>query len=240
MFNMLVIEDDALQCKQLVNIISSSISNIKLYSMSFNGEEALEIIKNSDIEIILMDLILPDISGIQILEYIEKNELVRLKKSIIIVSGEAYLHPNLYKNKYIKNSFQKPINFDKIIQSINEIIIDKNKRIDEMLIKNKIYKELNELNYNFSYIGTQYLCEIIYEIYVTEKTTKNLSKNVYPIISRKHSTTINTVKCNIFHATMNSYYDCDQNKLERYFGRRFLSKPTTMDVINKILDNIKK
>lgn len=45
MFNMLVIEDDALQCKQLVNIISSSISNIKLYSMSFNGEEALEIIK---------------------------------------------------------------------------------------------------------------------------------------------------------------------------------------------------
>ena len=61
MFNMLVIEDDALQCKQLVNIISSSISNIKLYSMSFNGEEALEIIKNSDIEIILMDLILPDI-----------------------------------------------------------------------------------------------------------------------------------------------------------------------------------
>ena len=109
-----------------------------------------------------------------------------------------------------------------------------------MLIKNKIYKELNELNYNFSYIGTQYLCEIIYEIYVTEKTTKNLSKNVYPIIARKHSTTINTVKCNIFHATMNSYYDCDQNKLERYFGRRFLSKPTTMDVINKILDNIKK
>ena len=74
MFNILIIEDDAIQCKQLVNFISSSITDLKLYSMTFDGNEALEIIKNKKIDIIILDLLLPDISGLNILQYIEENK----------------------------------------------------------------------------------------------------------------------------------------------------------------------
>lgn len=239
MLNMLVIEDNITQCQQLVNFISSSISNIRLYSMTFNGNDALNIIKKEKIDIILLDLILPGISGIKILEYIEKNNLSNYKNSIIIVSGEANSHPELFRNPYIYACFQKPLNFNSIIQCLEKIVNDEKHSREESLIKEKINKELNKLNYNFSYIGTKYLSECIYELYKRNISSFNLSKDIYPLIAKKYSTSNTNIKCNIFQATLNSYYDCEQNKLEKYFGRHFYSKPQTKDIIYKILENIK-
>lgn len=240
MLNMLVIEDNVIECQQLVNIISSHISNIKLYSMTFNGEEALDILKKNKIDVILLDLILPGISGINILEYIEKNKLYNYEKSIIIVSGETYMHPELINNPYIYSCYQKPVLFDNIIQCLENIIIDKENDSKQLNIKNKINNELDKLNFNFSYIGTQYLSECIYEIFINNFLSFNLSKDIYPIIARKHSTNVNNIKCNIFQATLNSYYDCEQNKLEKYFKRYFYEKPKTKDIIYTILEYIKE
>lgn len=239
MLNMLVIEDNVIQCQQLVNIISSQIFDIKLYSMTFNGEEALDILKKEKIDVILLDLILPGISGINILEYIEENKLSNYEKSIIIVSGEAYMHPELVNNSYIYSCFQKPVNFNTILQCIENIIRDKNNYKKQVIIKNKINRELDKLNYNFSYIGTQYLSECIYEIYIKNLLSFNLSKDIYPIIAKKHSTTVNNIKCNIFQSTLNSYCDCEQKKLEQYFKRYFYDKPKTKGIIYTILEHIK-
>lgn len=239
MLNILVIEDDVIQCQQLVNIISSQINDVKIYNMAFNGEEALDIIKKEKIDVILLDLILPGISGINILEYIEKNNLSNYKKSIIIVSGEANLHPELFRNPYIYACFQKPLNFNSIIQCLEKIINDEKNSGEELLIKEKINKELSKLNYNFSYIGTKYLSECIYELYKRNISSFNLSKDIYPLIAKKYSTSNTNIKCNIFQATLNSYYDCEQDKLEKYFGKHFYSKPQTKDIIYKILENIK-
>lgn len=76
MLNMLVIEDNVIECQQLINIISSQISDLKLYSMTFNGKDALDILEKDKIDIILLDLILPDISGINIIEYIERKKTI--------------------------------------------------------------------------------------------------------------------------------------------------------------------
>ena len=189
--------------------------------------------------VILLDLILPGISGINILEYIAENKLSNYEKSIIIISGEAYMHPELIKNPYIYSCFQKPVNFNTILQCIENIIRYKNNDTNQSIIKNKINKELDKLNYNFSYIGTQYLSECIYEIYIRNLSSFNLSKDIYPIIAKKHSTNINNIKCNIFQATLNSYCDCEQTKLEQYFKRYFHEKPKTKDIIYTILEYIK-
>lgn len=239
MLNMLVIEDNVIECQQLINIISSQISDLKLYSMTFNGKDALDILEKDKIDIILLDLILPDISGINIIEYIERKKLSNYENSIVVVSGETYLHPEFSKNTYIYSCFQNPINFNALVQCIENIIKDKNNNINQLIIKDKINNELGKLNYNFSYIGTQYLSECIYEIFTKNLKSFNLSRDIYPLIAKKHSTNVNNIKCNIFQATLNSYYDCEQNKLEQYFKRVFYEKPKTKDVIYTILSYIK-
>lgn len=239
MFNILIIEDDAIQCKQLVNFISSSITDLKLYSMTFNGNEALEIIKNKKIDIIILDLLLPDISGLNILQYIEENKLSNYKNSIIIISGEANQHPELFRNEYVNYCFQKPVNFDLILKCLQDMINEKNKQLSENIIKEKIYKELEKLRYNFSHIGTHYLCECIFELYLNKDNIMNLSKNVYSVIAQRHSTTINNVKCNIFQANLNSYYECEEVEFDKYFNFNICCKPKNIDVITTVLEHLK-
>ena len=45
MVNMLVVEDNINQCTQLTNLICKNVENIRVYGLSQNGQEAMEVIK---------------------------------------------------------------------------------------------------------------------------------------------------------------------------------------------------
>ena len=87
MFNMLIVEDELIQAQHLVNCICKKFSNIRLYGIASTGKEAIQIIKEEKIDIIILDLKLPDISGKKIISYIEEHNLIKYKNSIIVVSG---------------------------------------------------------------------------------------------------------------------------------------------------------
>lgn len=119
------------------------------------------------------------------------------------------------------------------------LIIDNSNNISDFKeIKSKISNELKHLHYNFSHLGTQYLCEAILLSYVNKKYINNLSKHVYPLLAKKYSTSPVNIKCNIFNATLNSYYECDEIVLQKYLNRKFISKPTTKDIILAVCDHI--
>lgn len=240
MLKMLVIEDNVIQCKQLVNFISSISLDIKLYSMSFCGNEALEIIKNELVDMIFLDLVLPDISGLEILQFIENNHLEKYKQSVIIVSGNVNLYPDLINNPYIYSIIPKPVKWSILSNCLNEFIAEKESLVNEYYIKSKIYEELEYLCYNLSHIGTTYLCECIFLLYFSDNYDDNLSKNIYPIVAKKYGTTPNNIKCNIFQATNISYYECEENKLKSYFYNFLHSKPKTKDVISEVLKHLNK
>lgn len=73
MYRLLVVEDNTNHLQNIVNIILSNIPAIKLYGIAYTGEEALKIIDKQVVDIILLDLRLPGISGIDILKYINKK-----------------------------------------------------------------------------------------------------------------------------------------------------------------------
>lgn len=235
MLNMLIVEDNIFQCKQLINFISSSNPEIKLYKMCFSGKEALQEIKNNNIDIIFLDLKLPDISGNNIIDFIQKNNLEKYKNSIIIISSYLHLFPHLLKNPYIYATISKPINIELLNTYIKSLINEKRYLLNENIIKSQIDKELEYLHYNLSHIGSIYLRECIYLIYIHNDYISNLSKKVYPIIAKKFSVSPNNVKCNIFQATNISYFESDEEILNKYFNRYLISKPKTKDVICEIL-----
>ena len=53
MLNVLIIEDNPHQLKNVANIISSQIPEIKLYNISFDGESILKLLKEPYIDIII-------------------------------------------------------------------------------------------------------------------------------------------------------------------------------------------
>ena len=96
MINILVVEDDIIQLKQIINYISQKNEDIKLYGLTYSGEEALKLLMTGKIDIIILDLKLDGMSGVDVIKYIESKKIEKYKKSIIIVSGEYNMIKYIY------------------------------------------------------------------------------------------------------------------------------------------------
>ena len=238
MLKMLIVEDNQQQCKQITNIVSRNVKDVKLYSYVHSVSEALEIINDKSIDFLLLDLKLEDGPGIRIINYLERNNMFEYEKSIIIISGESHMISQIIHSRYVFGIIYKPINFDKLITLVNEFIDTKLENVNINILKRKINIELIKLHYNPSHNGTRYLAEAILQIYLNGEDKANLSRYIYPIIARKYHTTINNIKCDILKATDYSFFECESKLYQSYFNLSNMQKPNTKTIMFTILNKI--
>lgn len=138
MINILVVEDDIIQLKQIINYISQKNEDIKLYGLTYSGEEALKLLMTGKIDIIILDLKLDGMSGVDVIKYIESKKIEKYKKSIIIVSGEYNMIKYIYTSIYVYEIFLKPFNLYYLNKSIEDIIYEKKytNEIKEKYVRN--------------------------------------------------------------------------------------------------------
>jgi len=240
MENLLIIEDDIVQSHFMANYICKEISNIRLYNIATTGKEALNIIKDKKINIIILDLNLPDMTGIDILNYIDKENIQGLDASIIIVTGEMELLRQVKNNKYIYTYYSKVNGYETIINDIKNIVDEKQKTQKSDLITEQIKNELQKLKFNFSYIGTKYLYDCIKECYDREDIYNiNLKSDIYPILAKKYNKTINSIKSCIFKSIVIMYCESSEQNLSDYFGYKIITKPKMKDIIFGVIQKIK-
>lgn len=242
MVNVLIVDDNFDYSKNLINIIANENPKIRLYNICTDGKEVIDVITHQQeyIDIILLDLKLPNYSGIEILKYMENNKLNKYKDSIIVISGELDFLLKVRNNTYVHSFVSKTSGFDSIIKEINELV--KIKDTEKNSIEYKVHEELEKLNFNFSYIGTQYLFETILILYNKYKNCfemQKLEKNIYPIVAKKYKKTVNNIKTNIINVCDLMCYDCKDEVLKVYFGDTFSRKPTPKIIMITILNKLK-
>lgn len=187
MINVLIVDDNICYAVSLMNYINSVNKNVRVCNIADNGKKALKILANENIDITILDLKMPECTGIDVLENLKEKE--KYTDSIIVVSGEMNYINNLYKNNMIHSVLYKPIGISRILKEINEILKEKEKNIIERDIKEKIINELLYLNYDLSHKGTIYLADCINYIMSTpSRDFNNLKGEIYPIISKYHLT----------------------------------------------------
>ena len=241
MYNMLIVEDEMLQSQFLINAIAKEISDVRIYNIATTGLDAIHTMENEDIDIILLDLKLPDMTGMDIINYIDKNNIKGYNSSIIIVTAEMSLLNQAIKSPYVYAYNSKIYGAEPIIENIKCWILDKKENNKNKILMKSINDELSKLKYNFTYVGTKYLAECIYEAYhMPNKYDVNLKKDIYPILSQKYHKSINSIKCNINQATSIMYYDIEENILSAFFNYELNCKPKPKDIILKIIEYIDK
>ena len=128
MYNILLIEDD----RPLNKAISVYFKKEKFYVLSsFSGQEALDILSQNNIDLIILDINLPDLSGFDLIEQIK---IINSNIPILILSAcdldSAILHGfNLGAEDYVT----KPFNIEILHKKIN-VILKRN-------TKNTFYKD---------------------------------------------------------------------------------------------------
>jgi CheY-like chemotaxis protein len=233
MFTILIADDNIVFAKMLVNTIIGTMDNLRVVKIATDGKEALELMNSQIIDVVLIDLKMPVYNGNQVLSMLSEEKKKIYENSIIVITGEPSLIPEIIDNPMIFSIVSKGAGqTEKIIMYIKKLIESKSNDLKYR----QIISELQKIGYNINLIGTQYLAQAIYEIHLRENTYQgNLKKEIYPILSRIFQKSVHNIKCNITRATENMNLYCAKDTLDNYF---YNIQPTTKLVINLVLNKI--
>lgn len=201
---LLVVDDNQELCDILENYFDI-VDEVELLGVAHNGEEALRKIALLHPEVVLLDIIMPQLDGISVLERLNQMQLERMPRIIVASAiGQENITNRaltLGANYYMIKPYQLPELLNRILlvakESENEGTVSKGKggqeetelmpllgRISEMLISEGMLTNI---------VGYQYCVQAI-EILLKEKRHCPLGKYVYSAIAEENETTVSCVE----------------------------------------------
>jgi response regulator RpfG family c-di-GMP phosphodiesterase len=153
----LIVDDN----EEIVDILTDflTLNGCRIYKAA-NGKEALEALGKADLEIVILDVKLPDVNGISLIDTIKiKNPTI----GVIMITG--YHDPNLIVEAMKKGASDfliKPFEFDKLILVMMRVVrergllIEKQKYLDTLEDKKKIEVLNRELQKKIQELTTMY------------------------------------------------------------------------------------
>lgn len=153
MFKLMIVDDELIVQEGIKITIEDNFRNVEIVGMASTGREAIEMSQNVMPDIILMDIKMPGINGIEAIERIKKRHANT--KFIIISAYEQFEYAKKAVELSVSDYILKPINRDKLIQVLNkvmnEITYEKNQRNTEILNREKLERVMPVLEKGFIY-----------------------------------------------------------------------------------------
>jgi len=117
----ILIVDDIFTNRLLLTELIKTLGHDSLQAE--NGQEAINLLAANDVDLILMDIEMPVMNGIETCEHIRKN--MDPPKSVTSVVALTAHNPNLFFDDFSDAGFDelltKPYSLDKIIELINNL-----------------------------------------------------------------------------------------------------------------------
>lgn len=241
--NVLVMDSNKSMTKDIEKYFGSH-EVIKVVACINDGEEGLRYIINNtqDIDVIVMDLILPKLDGLYILSELDKRKIF---KNIIVTTN--FKDENILEeaNSYGINYYMlKPVNYISLEKRILSMSMKTNTNKNGKLFNQEaiITDLLHNLGIPSHVRGYQYIKEGIEIVYSNRRCVTYITKDVYPEIAKKYETTPTRVERAIRHAIEISWSRGDINLMESVFGNSLdinRDKPTNAEYITTIADKLR-
>lgn len=240
----LMIDDNAALINMIKEYFAGSSINIKYEA--YNGEEGLALLEENidDIDLILLDLIMPKKDGIYVLEQMrEKN----INKNVIVETSYNASDVIRQVSEFGVNYFiLKPFDLKDVEKRIKDVATKsvQNKNIDFTYsnLQLSITKVLHELGIPSHIKGYQYIREAIGIIYERPEIIGGITKELYPELANKFDTTVSRVERAIRHAIEVSWNRGNYYLMEEIFGHSVdidKAKPTNSEFMVTIADKLK-
>ncbi len=229
MIQVLIADDNADFCITLTNYLMQHTDFLRVQAITTNGKDALNEIKKLKPELILLDLKMPEYSGIEILQQLDKME--EYKPHVIVVSGEIAYIKKAYQYKNIDRVINKSTGFSEILEYISEVY----EIIDNEQIIESIKKDLQRLDFNLSANGAKYLFDGIKVAIGENDLILKVEKDLYQRIGIINSIDAKKVKWNIDKVIKAMWETGNKQEIRQYFDLPIKSKPTSKIVIYKLI-----
>ena len=213
--------------------------SIDLIDIVGDGKLCLEKIAiHNNIDVLVLDSVLPTLDGFEVIRYIKRNCRSAVKK-IIVTAGlinDCLLN---FLNEYgVELLVMKPYDLDSLVAKIKNLM--KNNNMNKLL--NDITHILHEVGIPAHIKGYNYLRTGIEEMYYSTDLQGKITKELYPLIARKYSTTSSRVERAIRHAIEVAWNRGNVDSIDDIFGytiNAYKAKPTNSEFISMIADRLK-
>ena len=262
-----LLADDNREFVEVVKEYIERQEDMSLVGVAYHGNEALELITREEPQVVLLDIIMPHLDGLGVLESLQN---VHLRPKIIILTafGQESMTKralNLGANYYILKPFDLDILGKRIRQlqddfsnnsdmtpnasTMSNSNINSNSQISNGILpptsKNlevEVTKMIHQMGVPAHVKGYQYLRDAIVNVVSDVSLLGAVTKELYPMIATKYQTTPSRVERAIRHAIELAWDRGNVEFMNRFFGYTInvdRGKPTNSEFVAMVADKLR-
>ena len=232
------------------NLISEKLTNEKNYiqaDFTTSGREAIELFDKNNYDAVIVDLVLLELDGFEVIEYIKSKNI---QSKVIVISA-------LTSDTFIKKAnslgieyyMLKPINVDVLFKRVCDLFKEEQEENSFALSKYDSAKEIEEKITNIfitvgipAHIkGYQFLREAIKLAMENPDIINSITKKLYPSIAERFETSASKVERAIRHAIEVAWNRGKIENINNIFGLTVYTnneKPTNGEFIALVADKM--
>ena len=254
----LAVADDNEKMVEVLGQIIEEDKDLELVGKAHNGEEICKIIREKEPDVVVLDIIMPKMDGLAVMEQFVHSSNLKKIPAFIVVSAVG-------KERITEDAFSLGADYYVLKPFDNRMLLNRIKHVRS--IGEKKYREINrqpakqeessvalgnletdvtniihEIGVPAHIKGYQYLRDAIILSVNDMEMLNSITKILYPTIAKKHQTTSSRVERAIRHAIEVAWSRGKMDTIDALFGYTVSTgkgKPTNSEFIALIADKIR-
>ena len=252
-----IADDNERMLRLLGNIIESD-EELDVIGTARDGEEAYHVIKTKEPDVVLLDIVMPKLDGLGVLDRVNNDASIRKHPTFIMISaiGQEKITEDAFRrgaDYYIMKPFDNDMVLSRIkhvrgkgaageceIRKINAY--EKEEDLSERNLETDVTEIIHEIGVPAHIKGYQYLRDAIIMSVNDMDMLNSITKILYPTIAKKYQTTASRVERAIRHAIEVAWSRGKMDTIDEMFGYTIHNgkgKPTNSEFIALITDRIR-
>jgi len=255
--NVGIADDNELMVHLLSDIVARD-DELQVVGTARNGEEAYEMIRTKEPDVVLLDIVMPKLDGLGVIDKVKKDKTLKKSPTFIMVSaiGQERVTEDAFKlgaDYYIMKPFDK----DVVVNRIKMVHRQETRKTFHMRrtssqenyetevrrsLENRVTDMIHEIGVPAHIKGYQYLRDAIIMSVNDIEMLNSITKILYPTIAKKYQTTASRVERAIRHAIEVAWSRGKMETIDQLFGYTIHNgkgKPTNSEFIALIADKIR-
>lgn len=252
------IADDNERMLRLLGDIVSSDEELQVVGTAKDGEEAYHMIKDKQPDVVLLDIVMPKLDGLGVLDKVKNDHTIQKHPSFVMISaiGQERITEDAFErgaDYYIMKPFDNDTVINRIKMLRNErkgvhqesrkiSAYEKVEEVSRQSLEAKVTEIIHEIGVPAHIKGYQYLREAIIMSVNDMDMLNSITKILYPGIAKKFDTTPSRVERAIRHAIEVAWSRGKMDTIDELFGYTISNgkgKPTNSEFIALITDRIR-
>ncbi len=245
-----LIADDSQEAREKLSAIVESMENVTLVGTAANGITALDMIAHQNPDIVLLDIIMPQLDGFGVMEYLAEKSIMPDTIVISALTQENFIFRSL--NLGVKYFIAKPFDEENIKSRIKDIIaIQKGMPLTypvqtgtgskQATLDERISSVFISIGIPAHIKGYHFLREAVKMVIANPDSINRITKELYPGIAKKFNTSASKVERAIRHAIEVAWTRGKIENINQLFGFKVYGKndkPTNGEFIALIADKL--